>query len=530
MMILVLGACDELAVEARPGALAVTIISDTSGMVGTTTFVDLLVELDGVDLTGVPVRWEPIDSTAISVLAGANSAALMNAESIDTLDATLFAEVTFLRRGTHDLLVHVDSVGFDALQAFPLTFIVEERWQSVSAGPKHTCAVTYGDTLDLGLREGGEIFCWGSSDWGQLGNGFDDQSDIPLRVASDVVFDEVRVGGGVLGFSCARQRIGLLHCWGDNVYGQLGLGNRLDQFVPRLIALGEGLGEFDVGGTFACAERGREFGVTICWGNNQLGQLGCGTINTCDTILTQPDTGFEPTFVVRPDSTNPIFSSLGVGERHVCGLEGVDVLCWGSNFFGQLGVPAATFTSRSAIPIQGGLGFVSLAAGGNNEGGFTCGLDENLLEPYCWGQMGEFGSMTSTPIAVSGLPAGPFTALTAGGAHACALGPDGAAYCWGESDDGQLGDGTTNSSDMAAVPVVQPVVEDQQVGFVIMSAGTRHTCAITDQALKLGGNVPNVDPPGSGAIYCWGSDERGQLGNGDVDDSSVPMRVVEPAP
>jgi len=225
-----------------------------------------------------------------------------------------------------------------------------------------------------------------------------------------------------------------------------------------------------------------------------------------------------------------------VGEDHVCGFDGVDVLCWGSNGYGQLGVPLATFDSRFAIPIQGGLGFIAVAAGGNEdggaeEGGFTCGLDQDFLGIHCWGRMGASGSASTTPVPVTGLPAEQFVSLTAGDAHACALAADGAVYCWGENGKGQLGNGSSTSSDMVAVPVT---VTGELVGgaFVTLSAGGTHTCGIVNEALRLRGTNEYDDPfPGNGAIYCWGDNEVGQLGNGpSAGNSSVPVRVLEPAP
>jgi alpha-tubulin suppressor-like RCC1 family protein len=105
-----------------------------------------------------------------------------------------------------------------------------------------------------------------------------------------------------------------------------------------------------------------------------------------------------------------------------------------------------------------------------------------------------------------------FTALAAGAFHTCALTDDGAAFCWGTNDDGQLGDGSTNQGD---IPVA--VSLPAGVTFSSLSAGSYHTCGITH----------------AGAAYCWGLDEVGQLGDGHVYDgsvetSTVPVAVVMP--
>lgn len=536
------GCVDELPVDVRIGSvLDVTIDQGTSAMVGMTDTVRLQVLLDGVQLTGLRVRWQAFDSTALAVRSLADAGALPPTPTAeDSLDATLSGEVTFLKRGIHSFFVIFDSVGIEGVDIDTVEVRVQERWQAVSAGVNHTCAVTFANTfqdaLNVPLRRGGEVFCWGQGQYGALGTGFSERTEVPARVESSVTFDEVRAGKR---YTCARDDIGLMYCWGDNFEGQLGLGNLLDQFVPRLISLGESFASFDVGkgSLFTCAARSQELdlgpaitpGRTLCWGQNDLGQLGCGS--SCDTVrLTQPNTKDE-LFVTRAGGQAPRFRSLSLGLSHACGVDEVGTgYCWGDNQGGALGVPVdddATF-SRDAVEVQGGLKFSAVAAGGTFSffapGGaldFTCGIEQDSLGVHCWGQMGSLGTMTDTPIEVSGLPAGPFSALTAGASHACVLDANGAAYCWGENTSGQLGNGRTGDSHMTAVKV------EGGLTFGVLSAGAEHTCAITVQPLELEPR-PGVFRD-SGGIYCWGSDLNGELGNGgELGDSSVPGRVVEP--
>src|SRR5207247_1427933 len=96
-----------------------------------------------------------------------------------------------------------------------------------------------------------------------------------------------------------------------------------------------------------------------------------------------------------------------------------------------------------------------------------------------------------------------FTAVSAGAYHTCGLTTGGAAYCWGSNDNGELGNGSTTSS---SVPVA---VTAPGLTFTAVSAGGCHTCGVTP----------------SGAVYCWGSNAYGQLGNGSTTSSSVPVAV-----
>ena len=98
-----------------------------------------------------------------------------------------------------------------------------------------------------------------------------------------------------------------------------------------------------------------------------------------------------------------------------------------------------------------------------------------------------------------------FSQLIAGGfiGHTCALTGIGDAYCWGENERGQVGDGTT-ADRLAPTAVVGGLI------FTSIDAGFRHTCGRDN----------------TGALYCWGSNGAGQLGNNTNTQSNVPSKVV----
>ncbi|MEJ7810412.1 MAG: hypothetical protein WKG32_08365 [Gemmatimonadaceae bacterium] len=167
--------------------------------------------------------------------------------------------------------------------------------------------------------------------------------------------------------------------------------------------------------------------------------------------------------------------------------------CWGDNTWGQLG--AGTTGSGGPLPatVFSSLPFSFVTAGGHH----ACALSGTRA--YCWGQdaLGQLGDdrqvNSTTPIPVVGVAA--FSRISAGFQHTCGVAPDGSAYCWGDNRLGQLGSGSAGGFNTAPIRVTGGV------GFSAISAGdSTHTCALT----------------AAGAAYCWGANSFGQVGNGSI--------------
>ncbi|TVP50414.1 MAG: hypothetical protein EA350_00645, partial [Gemmatimonadales bacterium] len=150
--------------------------------------------------------------------------------------------------------------------AVPVPVEGGHSFAGVSAGYRHTCA----------LGRTGELFCWGSDEHGQLGPsliGHDPTTSppirsLPARVSGDRLF--TRVTSGYL-HTCALADTGEIHCWGSNAFGQLGTGG--GEGGSRVIGTMR-FDEVSAGNVHACAIA--ESGETFCWGSNQYGQLGTG--------------------------------------------------------------------------------------------------------------------------------------------------------------------------------------------------------------------------------------------------------------
>ncbi|HEY7071313.1 MAG TPA: neocarzinostatin apoprotein domain-containing protein [Acidimicrobiales bacterium] len=298
--------------------------------------------------------------------------------------------------------------------------------KNLDAGSNHTCVVT----------SAGAALCWGDGSRGQIGDGTVGAQPVPSGVVG--LGTGVRaVSAGTL-HSCALLLGGAVKCWGANDRGQLGDGTTTDRPTPVDVAgLGSGVRAISAGNGYTCAvtaSRG-----AVCWGANQVGQLGDGT--TADRLTPAPVSGLTGVSMV--DTGMGSSSFAGDTAPHTCAVSlAGTVTCWGNNSSGQLGDGTAVSrpvpTAVTGLPAR----VLTVAAGARH----TCALTSSG-EVWCWGdgllaQTGD-GSLTSHfhPTRVPGLD--PQAELAAGAFHTCVLDRRGALMCWGTNVFGQVGDGLT---------------------------------------------------------------------------------------
>ena len=179
--------------------------------------------------------------------------------------------------------------------------------------------------------------------------------------------------------------------------------------------------------------------------------------------------------------------------------------CWGPNDLGQLGSGATSATpATSPVAVSGLADAVDIAVGTS-----SCAV-RATGSVVCWGgnASGELGAssaagFSATPVAVSGISAA--AQVASGNGVACARLNVGTVQCWGRNDHGQLGDGTTTGRS-APGPVLASA-EVSLVGVTDLDTSGDHTCARLSVA----------------TVRCWGSELRGQLGNGSFTDSLLPV-------
>ena len=205
-----------------------------------------------------------------------------------------------------------------------------------------------------------------------------------------------------------------------------------------------------------------------------------------------------------------VVAALGIGVASPVAASTPSPYSWGDNNMGQLG--DGTRTDRNTptpVSMPAGVTFTSISAGAEH----ACALD-STGKAYCWGEneFGQLGNGQSGPTLFETVPTAvvggrTFTSITASGYSTCALDTLGAAYCWGSNLDGELGDGTRTDRDIPTA-----VTMPSGITFTSISGGFFFVCAL--DAL--------------GAAYCWGSNFYGQLGDGSTTDRNVPTAVTMP--
>jgi alpha-tubulin suppressor-like RCC1 family protein len=223
----------------------------------------------------------------------------------------------------------------------------------------------------------------------------------------------------------------------------------------------------------------------LCWGTNWHGELGIGRpIRFRNTLSPVPVLALRGV------------AAMDAGMLHTCAIDvNGRVYCWGDNLYGQLG--DGTRTSRgNPRQVHADLRFTSISAGS----ALTCGIVDPG-DALCWGQIGS--EQRRRPVRVDA--GSRLTSISAGGMHACAVTVEGDLKCWGRNDFGQLGDGTT-------VTRSQPTSVAGSERFRSVSAGYIHTCAVGT----------------SGAVYCWGNNFDGRLGIGMPGSTPTPTLVALP--
>jgi hypothetical protein len=418
---------------------------------------------------------------------------------VDSQDGTYSADFVGVSLGTA-LTIAASIDGAPVTSTSP-TMRVVGFTRIGAAGATQSGAVTTTAGYTCGIITTGDMYCWGVSWFGVLGNGsFGSLSPgpTPTLVVGGHQWTELATGQY---FVCAIATGGGVFCWGSGGSGEIGNGNfghgRADNVaVPTPIS---GVGTF---GSISIGIMGGACAITLtkagmCWGAAVDGRLGNGT-ETLSAVPVAVSGGLS-------------FDALATTYTGTCGIAAGSAYCWGqSGVLGSGGGPAPDTCSASSpcaktpFAVSGGHVFRPIVS---LDGNVACAIATDG-QAYCWGTgyVGD-GSMSAiAPVAVSGALS--FTSLgIAGDGAQCGIVVGGAAYCWGHNLNGRLGNGTTTDASV-------PTAVSGGHAFTQLSSSQDHTCGVTTD----------------GNAYCWGGNDMGELGNRTTTPSTTPVRVKLFAP
>jgi len=197
----------------------------------------------------------------------------------------------------------------------PTQIAVGTTWGELDLGATHSCAIRSDNTL----------WCWGYNWMGKLGDGTTTTREAPTQEASGAT-DWTAVTAAPW-HSCGLRGTGTLWCWGDNSYGNLGLGSGTSYaLTPTRVGGAADWTDVTCGGQACCAVRAGEL---WCWGRNMYGEVGIGSTTTA----------YTPTRV----GTDSDWTRVRSGSSQFCGQRaGGATWCWGQDGLGVVSAKGGT--------------------------------------------------------------------------------------------------------------------------------------------------------------------------------------------
>jgi alpha-tubulin suppressor-like RCC1 family protein len=292
----------------------------------------------------------------------------------------------------------------------------------VAAGGGHTCAVL----------PGGTVRCWGYDSVGQVGDGDAGLPDVVLTpVTVDGLSGAIAVTAGDR-HSCALVVGGSVRCWGYDGDGQIGDGvittPAANSSAVPVVGVSDAV-SVSAGARHTCAVRAT--GSVVCWGADDVGQLGDGTVSS-------PAANPSPVTVV--GITDAV--AVSAGTSHTCAVRATGaVVCWGSDVSGALGDGTIAAPANRATPaaVPGISSATAVSAGVDH----TCVADGGAVR--CWGSdaFHQLGAGWATPGVASASPvtqAGfvDATVVAVGGSRTCVLDAASTVTCWGGGESWEI--------------------------------------------------------------------------------------------
>jgi alpha-tubulin suppressor-like RCC1 family protein len=244
-----------------------------------------------------------------------------------------------------------------------------------------------------------------------------------------------------------------------------------------------------------------------CWGDGSSGELG-------------NDATDDRYMMVQAGHSSQWTGAIGVGRQFACGIKDYGWLwCWGANDDGKLGSGNFHYIDES-LPhvVEPNVEWSDLALGDDH----VCGVRKDGTL-WCWGR-NHHGQLGVDSVIDEYLPkqvgaATNYEQVDAGYYNSCAIRGDGTLWCWGNNVYGQLGVAPTNTDPNCGSCKRTPVQVGQDTDWQrVQIGGDRMSGTPTRQGFVCGLRT-------DGTLWCWGSNLRGQLGDGSTSASTTPQQV-----
>ncbi|MBQ8213315.1 MAG: hypothetical protein IJZ80_04835 [Clostridia bacterium] len=390
-----------------------------------------------------------------------------------------------------------------------------------------TPMISIGSNFMVALRYDGTAFAWGKNQNGELGNGTNTDSSLPVAVTMPVVDEKtVHFSSVCAGYDhvIALATDGTVWTWGSDANGQLGNRNleatpQPTQTPKQVLGALEGKKVVSVAAGISFSLALTSEGKVYAWGTNQFGILGnLEQYYDTDQGIKVESVAVYPTRITALDQ--PFITAIFAGPQTAAALDATgQVWLWGENEYRETGTDDVGEDGEKnvvSVPVKKTSSeaycAVSVALGGDHTAVL---MNDGKVASFGYQKYGQLGNGETknegTQVFKYLAPeTAAVKAISAGASHSAAIGTDGAVYIWGKNASGILGTGS--DADVLSTPT--KVVSDLWETPVFIAAGYDNTAVID----------------GQGLVYTWGKNTYGELGNGataEFSDAPVSVRSVD---
>ncbi|BBH53575.1 RCC1 domain-containing protein [Fluviispira sanaruensis] len=398
---------------------------------------------------------------------------------------------------------------------------------SVASGDGFFCALTNEVSTNNNVEKSGHIYCAGNNSFGQTGQRNFAGNSTELVQVNNNKYLEIAAGDSHV---CAINLDRKVECWGNNSFGQLSYNPILNSYLsnPSPVVHFENpdfaklnFKSLSLSNYSSCAITTED--ISYCFGDNTFGQIGGdpkeGSLEIKNRNGFSNYAHFKPkklmpspiisiagnsrsTCVVTQNKDIQCFgfiqkntySSVSVGSNYICGISSFKTRAFCSSFNGSISdILANPWSAPLVTPWASPQAFTQVSVGFDH----TCAVsNESPLNSYCWSNPESSSATQRTyPQVITSLTS-PMKKIVVGNSHSCAIRKeDGALFCAGENNYGQLGNGTFTNS-LNATEFTQVSINNVQ--FIDLALSGNATCALSAKH----------------EVYCFGSNAKGELGLG----------------